>query len=34
MTGLAGSVPITSFGIVHSAGENRAARRRPMVLAG
>ena len=34
MTGPAGSVLVTSCGIVHAAGENRAARRRPMVLAG
>ena len=34
MTGPAGSVLITSCGVVHAAGENRAARRRPMVLAG
>ena len=34
ITGPAGSVLITSCGIVHAAGENRAARRRPMVLAG
>ena len=34
MTGPAGSVLITSCGIVHAAGENRAARRRPMLLAG
>ena len=34
MTGPAGSVLVTSCGIVHAAGANRAARRRPMVLAG
>ncbi len=34
MTGPAGSVLVTNCGIVHAAGENRAARRRPMVLAG
>ena len=34
MTGPAGSVLVTSCGLVHAAGENRAARRRPMVLAG
>ena len=34
MTGPAGSVLVTSCGIVHAAGENRASRRRPMVLAG
>ena len=34
MTGPAGSVLVTSCGIVHAAGENRAARHRPMVLAG
>ena len=34
IAGPAGSVLITNCGIVHAAGENRAARRRPMVLAG
>ena len=34
VTGPAGSVLVTSCGLVHAAGENRAARRRPMVLAG
>jgi ectoine hydroxylase-related dioxygenase (phytanoyl-CoA dioxygenase family) len=34
MTGPAGSVLVTSCGIVHAAGENRASSRRPMVLAG
>ena len=34
VTGPAGSVLMTSCNLVHAAGVNRAARRRPMVLAG